>query len=161
MRHCGFPFLGLVLATLIPVDAADDIPQYENDIAPLLKRHCVKCHGPTKQEGELNLAAHPNLVRGGKTGPVIVPHDADASLLWQRVANDEMPPKMPLSAAEKLLLRRWITAGTPGLKPDPAATNAEHWSFRSFAQSATERQNDGPIRLPFTTRCVYCLGSVT
>ena len=127
-------FLGFFIARNVTVGFADESPQFERDVVPLLKRHCVKCHGPAKQEGELNLAAAASLVRGGKTGAVIVPHDADASPLWQRVAADEMPPKMPLSASEKSLLQRWITAGTPGLKVDSAKSNSEHWSFRAFVR---------------------------
>jgi hypothetical protein len=33
------------------------------------------------------------------------------SLLWQRINDDEMPPKAPLAKDEKAALRRWIEAG--------------------------------------------------
>lgn len=117
----GLLFLG-ALAT-----RADDAPQYERQIAPLLKRHCVKCHGPTRHEGNLNLAgtAHPQ----GKSGAAVVPHDLNGSLLWHRVSSDEMPPDNPLSADEKQLLRAWIVAGAPGGR-QTAANPADHWAFR-------------------------------
>src|SRR5262249_31769373 len=33
------------------------------------------------------------------------------SLLWEKVAGDEMPPKKPLTAGEKELLKKWIADG--------------------------------------------------
>lgn len=110
--------------------ARADEPQFDRDIAPLLKRHCVKCHGPTKQEGKLTVATSGGIIRGGKTGQAVVSHDLDASLLWQRVSNDEMPPEAPLSADEKLVIRRWIAGGTVGLKRDLRTDDADHWAFR-------------------------------
>ena len=132
MRHGGFGSFGLIVFVAITAQAADDVPNFEHDLAPLLKRHCVKCHGPLKQEGKLNLAVPGLLMRGGKSGPAVVPHDAGASLIWQRVSADEMPPEMPLSAAEKSLLKRWIVAGTPGLKREAGAEDADHWAFRKL-----------------------------
>lgn len=116
----------------LPVAAsAADSPSYEREIAPLLKRQCVKCHGPAKREGKLDLSLGGAIMRGGKQGAVLVPHDIDASLLWQRVAADEMPPETPLSDAEKSLLKGWIVAGAPGLPAIKTATDAAaHWAFQ-------------------------------
>ena len=113
---------------------ADDALQYDRDIAPLLRRHCVKCHGPTKQEGKLNLAAPGAIITGGSEGAAVVPHDVAASLLWKRVDSDEMPPELPLSADEKSLIRRWILAGTPGLKQSNDDV-AGHWAFQRFPKT--------------------------
>ena len=132
--------------------AADPPPQFNQDIVPLLKRHCVKCHGPTKQEGKLNLAATGGVVRGGKSGSALVPHDADASLIWKRVISDEMPPDAPLTDDEKSLLRRWIVAGAPGLARDTTNGNgADHWAFRKLSKlerpESRVRAKDSPNRL--------------
>ncbi|HEY4259639.1 MAG TPA: PSD1 and planctomycete cytochrome C domain-containing protein [Schlesneria sp.] len=113
---------------------AEDTPQYDRDIAPLLKRHCVKCHGPTKREGKLNLAAPGAIIKGGAEGAAVVPHDVTASLLWKRIDSDEMPPELPLSADEKSLIRRWIEAGTPGLKQSEDDV-AGHWAFQRLPKT--------------------------
>ncbi len=42
---------------------------------------------------------------------MLIPGDPEASELWQRIDSDEMPPKKPLSAAEKEILRDWIAQG--------------------------------------------------
>lgn len=135
MRFCVW--LVFAIGGLAALAARADEPQFDRDIAPLLKRHCVKCHGPTKQEGKLNIATPGGLIRGGKTGQAVVPHDVDASLLWQRIVSDEMPPETPLTADEKQLIRRWIVAGTMGLKRDGSADDAAHWAFRPLAKTVT------------------------
>lgn len=134
----GNLFSGLIAVVMgtvsaIPVWAAAP-PNYEREVAPLLKRHCVKCHGPAKHEGKLDLSLPGAISRGGKQGAVLVPHDADASLLWQRVESDEMPPEMPLSTEEKTLLKAWIVAGAPGLPAKgTGASSATHWAFQPLA----------------------------
>jgi Protein of unknown function (DUF1553)/Protein of unknown function (DUF1549)/Planctomycete cytochrome C len=130
MRQSRLVILIAVEMLANSANAADVAPQFDRDIVPLLKRHCVKCHGPTKQEAKLNLSISGGLVRGGRTGAVLVPHDLDASLLWKRVASDEMPPDAPLSSDEKSLLKQWIIAGTPGLSPNAASSDpGDHWAF--------------------------------
>lgn len=50
-------------------------------------------------------------MQGGESGRVIEPGDLDASYLWELVNSNQMPPKKPLSDAEKRVLRNWIVAG--------------------------------------------------
>lgn len=115
---------------------AADAPGWEKEIAPLLKQHCVKCHGPAKAEGKLNLATGPGVLRGGEDGPVIAPHELDKSLMWKRVSAGEMPPEMPLAEPQQELLRRWILAGAPGLKEAGESSGpgreGDHWAFRKL-----------------------------
>lgn len=111
-------------------------PKWETDIAPLLKRQCVKCHGPAKQEGKLNLSTPAGVLRGGKDGTAVAPHDLTASLLWKKVSEEEMPPETPLPEKERELLKQWILAGTPGLAEaakGSKADGADHWAFRELA----------------------------
>lgn len=121
-----------LLATADWVAAVEpDSVEFAADIAPLLKRHCTKCHGPSKSEGGLNLSSATAFVRGGKSGAIFVSHDPDASLLWQQIDSDQMPPDEPLTAAEKSLVKRWISAGAKGLPARTATDNGEvHWAFR-------------------------------
>jgi uncharacterized membrane protein len=116
-------------------DAEDDIanggadeppaqPSYARDVAPLLERHCLECHGPDRRKGGLRLdrASLPAL-RAAEPLPgdpaVLVPGDADASELVRRVEladgdPDRMPDKAPpLSAADRATLRAWVAAGAP------------------------------------------------
>ena len=38
-------------------------PRFARDVQPLLKRHCLKCHGPAKREGNLNLSTPAGIIR--------------------------------------------------------------------------------------------------
>lgn len=87
------------------------VDAFDHHIAPLLVSHCLECHSGTRPEGGLSLADMRLAAQGGDSGPSFVPHDAAASLLWQRVASDEMPPAHPLSNEDKNKLQQWLASG--------------------------------------------------
>jgi Protein of unknown function (DUF1553)/Protein of unknown function (DUF1549)/Planctomycete cytochrome C len=125
----------MIFAPSVRGGESQDASSLEHEILPLLKARCQKCHGPVKPKGKLNLSSARSLVRGGKSGPVIVPGKLDESLIWDQVADDDMPPRPdePLSAGEKATIRRWIEKGAKGLpdadlvKRSPPWT--DHWAF--------------------------------
>src|SRR5579883_2541890 len=127
----------VLLLARAPARGADaDAPLgLDRDIRPILKAHCLKCHGPNKPKGKLNLASPTALARGGASGQAVVPGKLDESLLWDQVSSGEMPPEPeePLSDGDKAAIRRWIERGAEGL-PDPAAAartspGSDHWAF--------------------------------
>ncbi len=81
-------------------------------IEPLLKAKCVACHGPDKQEGGLRLESLQAALKGGESGPVLVPGDAAGSLLVKAVRFDDpdlqMPPRDRLAAKEVEALTQWV-----------------------------------------------------
>jgi mono/diheme cytochrome c family protein len=88
---------------------------FETEIAPLLRRHCIKCHGIEEREAGLDLRTLRGVLRGGQGGPAIVWGRPEKSLLLRMVLKEEMPPKgPPLKANEIDLLRRWIWREVPG-----------------------------------------------
>ena len=105
------------IASIAHGGEAPESPRLEHEILPLFKARCQKCHGPVKPKGKLNLSSARSLARGGESGPVIVPGKLDESLVWEKVANGEMPPQPaePCSSGEKAKLRRWIEQGAKGL----------------------------------------------
>jgi len=132
---------GFLAGVPAPVASApvETRPSLENDVLPLLKARCLKCHSPLKAKGKLNLSSPRSLARGGTNGAIIVPGNLDESTLWDLVSNDEMPPKPeePLSADEKALLRRWIEQGATNLpnaaEVGRAAPQTDHWAFAPSA----------------------------
>jgi hypothetical protein len=121
-----------ILASAASASSAERPPRLEYDVLPVLKTHCVKCHGPAKREARLSLNSPLGLAHGGESGRVVEPGRPDDSLLWQRIAAGEMPPDQPLPVRERELLRAWIAGGAPGL-PDPQRIDPqqiEHWAFR-------------------------------
>lgn len=123
-----------LLAASVALAGDSDGVSFDEDLLPLLKSRCVKCHGPLKREGELNLAAARGVARGGQTGPAVDRERPLESLIWQRIDSGEMPPKEPLSAEERLVVRRWLEAKAPGLPQtvgEPEA--ADHWAFQHLS----------------------------
>ena len=103
--------------------------EFNRDIRPILSDACFQCHGPDEAErhGGLRLdyaaAAH----RGGDSGAAIVPGDADASEVWQRVVSADPDSMMPppgsgktLNAQQIAILKRWLQQG---------AEYQNHWAF--------------------------------
>jgi hypothetical protein len=106
---------------------------FKSEVMPLLKRHCIKCHGVSKKEAGLQLHSAVRIFQGGESGAVVIPKHPEASSLLTRVQKNEMPPENPLSASEKQILERWIADGAPGLPASEAEADSmrrdEHWAF--------------------------------
>jgi uncharacterized membrane protein len=114
-------------AALGAVDAA--VPNsdsfYVKHIHPILDANCVACHGASKVQGGLRLDSYELLMKGGKDGPVIVPRNADTSLLMERITlpadNQHFMPaegRPPLKTEQIAWIRAWIQQGA-----SPAAIN--------------------------------------
>ena len=99
----------------------------EHDVVPILLLRCTVCHGLRKQEGGLDLRTKAAMLRGGKSGPALVPGKPDESLLLRRILAEEMPPRRrvvevsvkPMPANEAEVLRQWIAAGAPAAPEGP------------------------------------------
>jgi hypothetical protein len=98
---------------------------FEKDLLPVLQKKCLDCHSaPTVVDGKkknpkggLRLDAAWAMLKGGETGPALVPKDLAKSYLHEVVnlpKDDDMfmPPKGdPMTAAEIALLKEWIESG--------------------------------------------------
>jgi hypothetical protein len=138
----GIVCLGALLG-LGRIAAAQTGPAFEREVAPLLQGRCLRCHSGSQPKGELDLTSRAGLLKGGQTGPVIVPGKSAESTLFDYVRDRKMPPKDPLSLAEVELLRRWIDAGAvwkgPALKaPAPTQRRAgkDWWSLQPVRRPA-------------------------
>ena len=116
---------------------------FENKIRPVLVESCYGCHSQEAgtMEGELALDNRASLLRGSRSGPVIVPGDPAASLLIRAIEYHDpalqMPPDGRLPDDTVAAFRQWIELGAPdprdGEAPDveTVATRADqHWAFQ-------------------------------
>ncbi|MBS1873359.1 MAG: DUF1549 domain-containing protein [Acidobacteria bacterium] len=99
---------------------------FATEIHPLLESRCRGCHsGETAQAG-FRVDDGAAFLKGGKSGPAVVPGEAAASLLILKVSGQRglpMPPSGPrLSADEIATLRNWIAQGAHW-DATPAAAN--------------------------------------
>jgi mono/diheme cytochrome c family protein len=97
--------------------STEDADFFERRIRPLLIRACGDCHGDLEEpQGGLKLLSRESLLKGGESGPAIVPGDAENSLLISaiRYEGPEMPPDgKRLSQTEIANLTKWIERGAP------------------------------------------------
>ena len=113
---------------------------------PILVEHCLKCHGgdTTKEpKGGLRVDSREALLKGGDSGPSLVPGEPAKSRLLEAVkygnVDLQMPPKGKLPDAVIRDLETWIKAGAvwPGdvkkaegkVAFDLAKRKAEHWCW--------------------------------
>jgi len=94
--------------------AQDEPPSFARDVMPTLGRYCESCHGMREQHGGLRLDNYDNLMRGGDSGPAVIPGDAKKSLLLAKIEHRDrpsMPPRKWLPKAAIARIRAWIAAG--------------------------------------------------
>jgi len=98
---------------------------YSTRITDILQNNCVDCHDETAKGG-LRLDSYASILKGGDSGPVIVPGDPDKSLLIQAIRRSgdlKMPPKRQLDPAAVADLVAWVKAGAVGADSAPSASN--------------------------------------
>lgn len=104
--------------------------EFKTDIYPMLQANCVACHNKAKSEGDLNLESAQTIMKGGSSGPLVVPGKPDESYLYQVASRTEesfMPPWPNQVQAKKLtpsqvgLLRQWILEGAKAGSTEMAA----------------------------------------
>lgn len=133
----------LVVTALQRASAADEQPApviddsarnelFEQKIRPLLVRHCYECHSGASNEvkGGLRLDYRDAVLKGGDSGPAVIPGSLDNSLLVSAIRHQglEMPPGKKLTDAEVRDVEEWIRSGAfdpRDLPPDPKATASE------------------------------------
>ncbi|HLY10126.1 MAG TPA: DUF1549 domain-containing protein, partial [Planctomycetota bacterium] len=157
LRSLLIPLL-FVLPAASPQEDAETVRLFEDKVAPLLAARCYKCHSAEspKPKGGLRVDSRDALLKGGETGPALVPGNLEKSLLVRAVGWDDpdlqMPPKERLPGAEVDLLRRWIAGGAPwsakvakARKPEKKITDADRawWSFQPVRSPAVPPADEG------------------
>ncbi|MDA1316181.1 MAG: DUF1553 domain-containing protein [Acidobacteria bacterium] len=148
-------------AELVSAQSAAQEELTEHQILPIFQIRCVACHGKRKQEAGLDLRTVASRLKGGRSGPALIPGDPDGSLLIMRIEAGEMPPPelqlqnsvRPLTEVELQKVRRWIAAGAPvgppretlaaNLENDPlvADEDRQFWSFLPPTRPAVPKIN--------------------
>jgi len=105
---------------------------FRRDIAPILVKNCVACHGPEKAESGYRVDSFERAKKAGDIGEApFTPGKVEQSE-WVRLTTssdkDERMPKEgdPLPAAQIELIKRWISEGAVFDGPSPAAALASY-----------------------------------
>ncbi|MFN7647887.1 MAG: c-type cytochrome domain-containing protein, partial [Acidobacteriota bacterium] len=129
----------LLLSLCVAAGAMAQSPvDFAKDVEPIFKRSCLGCHGPAVQTNGLRFDDGPTALRGGYSGPVILPGKATESEIIRRVMSDKssivMPPTGPrLTNDEISRLQAWINAGAvwpQSAKPVARRRGSSHWAFQ-------------------------------
>jgi hypothetical protein len=124
---------------------------FEEQVQPVLKARCLKCHGgEEKIRGGLRLTSRERVLKGGDQGVPVDLKSPRESLLIQAINYDglEMPPSGKLPKAEIDILTKWVELGlpwSPGAAaeeekpkkgPPPVDDEARnYWAYRPLQQS--------------------------
>jgi mono/diheme cytochrome c family protein len=166
----------LALAGALPLGAGD-VPAepavdaktaafFEQQVRPVLKESCFKCHGgEAKIKGGLRLTARDGVLAGGDTGPAVDLKNPDASLLLKMIRwtddDHQMPPKTKLAPDKIAILTAWVKQGAPWSGPQgptaeelaAAAKKADaeardYWFYQPLAKSAVPKPADAQWSAP-------------
>ena len=100
-------------------DRTDPVDFYR-EVVPILQVNCLPCHNKTTTKADLLLETPADMLKGGESGPAVVPGKSSDSLLLQLAAHRQkprMPPKdnkvnaVNLSPQDLGLLALWIDQG--------------------------------------------------
>lgn len=111
------------------LEAAERQVVFAREVRPILSRNCFQCHGPDDENRQMGLRLDiPDGFageRGAFGGPVVIPGNAEDSLMFQRITAEAENFRMPrdraaLTADEVETIRLWI---------DQGAQWESHWAF--------------------------------
>jgi cytochrome c553 len=148
----GMLLLGAV-GSLAAEPTAEGIAFFESKIRPVLVAKCYQCHSAEAQsagrlKAELLLDTRDGMLKGGESGPAIVPGDKKKSLLLDAIAHQglEMPPEGKLPENVIADFTTWFEMGAPDPRTGPAAAvesrkidvaaGRNHWSYRRLSSVA-------------------------
>ena len=159
----GLPAAGMILAAAGAVHPAiaqqpRDLEHFETRVRPVLAENCYQCHGPAAKTafGNLRIASRESLLKGGDTGPAVVPGSPDNSLFIRAIRHEgaiKMPPRGKLKQADIDALVEWVKQGASWPAADaPASRTAssgksveerrkEHWAWQ-----AVRSANPPPVK---------------
>jgi hypothetical protein len=125
---------------------------FEKQVRPLLVKQCYQCHSSEAKilKGGLHLDSRDGWMKGGDSGPAIVPGAPDKSLLIEAIRYEslEMPPKGKLPDEQIVVLEKWVRMGAPDPRTESGITRPvrpdfdsrrSHWSFRPLAEAPAPR----------------------
>jgi hypothetical protein len=160
-----FRTIFLACCLVAPVFSATEIEPaklefFESKIRPIFADNCYECHSllnPKKIKGGLTLDTRDGLLKGGDSGPVIVPGDPEKSLLIKavRYADEtlQMPPKNKKLSDDKITyLVEWIKMGAPDPRVPTTKVSSwdgiyekskKHWAFQPVKEPAAPVVKNG------------------
>lgn len=115
--RASFVVVMLALVALESQSKAEDAPTYSKQIAPLLQKYCLTCHGDKKPKAGLSITNYDRLFKTERGKITLIKGEPQKSLLvttMDGTKGKKMPPPkytMQPTKAEIDLVRKWVQAG--------------------------------------------------
>ncbi len=139
--------------------SADDLRFFEAKIRPVLSEQCFKCHShqADRVKGSLMLDSRDALLKGGNTGPAVVPGKPDDSVLIQAIRYTDEDLRMPpeehggkLTAQQIADFTEWVQRGAPDPRVPVMAASGKayggvgraHWAFQPVKEPGVPAVKD-------------------
>jgi len=119
---------------LMGAEERDDL--FETKIRPVLVNTCLRCHGALKSSAMLRVDSRDALLKGGDSGPAIIPGKPDESLLVRAIQRQDdvsaMPPEKDkaLRPDQVAAFVAWVKDGAVWPAKTARFEVAAHWAFQ-------------------------------
>ncbi|MDB6068359.1 MAG: Protein of unknown function (DUF1553)/Protein of unknown function (DUF1549)/Planctomycete, partial [Pedosphaera sp.] len=139
--------------------APDQLDFFEKKVRPILVENCYECHShdSKKIKGGLLLDTRDGVLKGGETGPALVPGEPDKSLMVEAIRYKNKDLQMPpndrqLASSEINTLETWVKMGAPDPRTGtddsqhPYVVDMDkakkHWSFQPITKPEVPQPDD-------------------
>ncbi len=130
--------------------SAADKATFDDQVLPIFRNKCLKCHNPDRMKADLDLSTFDAAIKGSGNGAVLASGDPNASKLLKVVTHEEkptMPPDDKLADADIALIRQWIMGGLLQNSGSKAIAASKPKVNLAVNHNATARP-DGPPPMP-------------
>ena len=122
MKTCYFicsivfrtPSWELLLVVCVLANASAEDSSFRDRVAPILEKHCLRCHNDEDKKGGLSFSTQEAALKGGESGQTFIAVTSHENPLLLAVVGDrpEMPKNAPpLSKQQVETLREWVDSG--------------------------------------------------
>jgi hypothetical protein len=116
--------------------AEGEIPSYEVHIQPIVKRYCISCHRPGKENNNYLMGTFAEIIESGDNAPNVIAGDLESNLIvtiyhesiFDSAGNEiigPMPPTKQIKPEYIEIFEKWVLAGMPETTDQATALQAE------------------------------------
>ncbi|MEJ2709197.1 MAG: c-type cytochrome [Anaerolineales bacterium] len=136
-------------ASALPVLGEDEIPSYEVHIEPFIRRYCISCHRPGKENNNYMMGTYEEVMTSGDNAPNIIPGDLNSNTILmlhrQEIeAGGPMPPTRALKDEYIQIFERWVVGGAPQTAEEAAALSTPTEPASESSTAIPESQSATP-----------------
>lgn len=146
----------LTIPTRVFADEKDQqVITFVDDVKPILRKYCLKCHGNDEQNADLNMQNYSTLIQGGSAGAIVKSGQAESSILYLAITNEDEEARMPpdseaIPTSAITTIRNWINSGLRETSSSKALGTKQTLTFKPSESASMKPDGDPamPLELP-------------